>query len=150
MSRHRRQALRPFAIAVVLAVAPVAAGACGDSGAEEKDARKVTVKMRDIAFDPDVLEVKAGETVDFTFRNTGQAEHEAVIGNEKVQENQEGGGASSHAGGHHGSEKVPRVVLSPGRTGKLMYTFDKQGEILIGCHVPSHWKAGMKIVVTVD
>ncbi len=149
MSRRRRRA-SPVTLPVTLAVALVAAGACGAGGTEKKAARKVTVEMRDIAFDPDVLEVKAGETVDFTFRNTGRAEHEAVIGDEKVQESQEGGDMTGHAGGHKGSEKVPRVVLSPGKTGKLTYTFDQQGEILIGCHVPTHWKAGMKIVVTVD
>jgi uncharacterized cupredoxin-like copper-binding protein len=106
--------------------------------------------MRDRRFEPDRLEVKAGETVEFVFTNDGAAEHEAVIGDEKLQMSQEGDGMSGHAGGHQGSEKVPRVVLSPGRTGKLTYTFDEPGEVFIGCHVPGHWQAGMKPAVTVS
>ncbi|HEY3240728.1 MAG TPA: plastocyanin/azurin family copper-binding protein [Acidimicrobiia bacterium] len=124
------------------------AGGCG-GGSEERAGRTETVAMRDIAFAPDRLEVKEGETVEFVFRNTGQAEHEAVIGDEKLQESQEGGGMGGHAGGHKGSEDVPRVVLSPGRTGKLTYTFNEPGEVFIGCHVPNHWKAGMKVAIQV-
>lgn len=121
-----------------MAVLVVLAAACGGEGDRgERAGRTVHIEMRDIAFDPDRLEVKEGETVEFVFRNTGQAEHEAVIGDEEVQESQEGGGG--HSGGHQGSEDVPRVVLSPGRTGKLTYTFDQAGDVLIGCHVPTHW-----------
>lgn len=133
---------------VVLAALLVTAGACGSGGAEEKSGRTIAVEMRDIAFEPDRLEVEAGETVEFVFRNTGMAEHEGVIGNAKLQEAEEKGGG--HSGGHHDSDPVPRVVVSPGRGGKLTYTFDKPGEILIGCHVPNHWDAGMKITVTVQ
>ena len=142
--RHRS----PAAVATALLLAVLAA-ACGQGGHGGQAGRTVTIGMRDIAFEPDRLEVKAGETIEFVFRNTGQAEHEAVIGDEKLQESQEGDGPSGHAGGHKGSEHVPRVVLSPGRTGKLSYTFDKPGNLFIGCHVPNHWEAGMKIAITV-
>jgi len=142
--RHRG----PTAVATLLLVA--LAAACGGHGGHGGQAgRTVSIGMRDIAFEPDRLEVKAGETIEFVFRNTGQAEHEAVIGDEKLQESQEGDGPSGHAGGHKGSEHVPRVVLSPGRTGKLSYTFDKPGNLFIGCHVPTHWDAGMKVAITV-
>jgi uncharacterized cupredoxin-like copper-binding protein len=138
--RHRA----PAAVALFLLAA-----ACGGHGGHQAG-RTVSIEMRDIAFVPDRLEVKAGDTVEFVFHNTGQAEHEAVIGDDMLQESQEGGGSSSgHAGGHKGSEHVSRVVLSPGRTGKLSYTFDKPGQLLIGCHVPTHWDAGMKVAVTV-
>ncbi len=136
----------PSAVTAALLLAVLAA-ACGHGG--HKSGRTVSIEMRDIAFEPDRLEVKAGETVEFVFRNTGQAEHEAVIGDEKLQESQEGEGSSGHAGGHKGSEHAARVVLSPGREGKLTYTFDKPGSLYIGCHVPNHWDAGMKVAITV-
>lgn len=139
--------IRSRALLGSVAVAFLLAGACG-GGSEERAGRTVTVDMRDLAFAPDRVEVKAGETVEFVFRNTGQAEHEAVIGDEKLQESQEGG-MGGHSGGHQGSEHVPRVVLSPGRTGKLSYTFEEPGVVYIGCHVPTHWAAGMKVTVTV-
>lgn len=44
---------------------------------------------------------------------------------------------------------MSRVVLSPGRTGKLSYTFDQPDNLFIGCHVPTHWDAGMKVAITV-
>jgi uncharacterized cupredoxin-like copper-binding protein len=142
---RRRQVL----VVGVATVALCLAAACGGGG-EQKADRSVAVTMRDLAFEPDRLEVKAGETVEFAFTNAGSQEHEAVIGDEMLQESQEGGGSDSHASGHHGSMKVARVVLSPGRSSKLTYTFDKPGEILIGCHVPGHWKAGMKLAVAVQ
>ena len=135
-------------LSIGLGAALVLAAACGGGGGEKAD-RSVAVTMHDLRFEPDRLEVKAGDTVEFVFTNSGAAEHEAVIGDQKLQLSQEAGGSDSHAGGHHGSEKVPRVVLSPGRTGKLTYTFDKPGEVFIGCHVPGHWPAGMKLAVTV-
>jgi uncharacterized cupredoxin-like copper-binding protein len=131
----------------VVAALLLLAAACGGHEEHRAGGRTVNIEMRDIRFDPDRVEVKTGETVEFVFRNTGQAEHEAVIGDEKVQESQEEGGG--HAGGHQGSEHVPRVVLSPGRTGKLSYTFDKPGHVFIGCHVPNHWDAGMKVAVSI-
>ena len=124
------------------------AAACGGHEGH-RGGRTVSVEMRDIAFEPDRLEVKAGETVEFVFENTGQAEHEAVIGDAAFQEAQEAG-SDDHAGGHHDSGKVPRVVLSPGRTGKLTHTFDEAGVLFIGCHVPNHWKAGMKVAIAVS
>ncbi len=140
---------RPVWWAGVATVVLFLAAACGSGGGGKAD-RSVAVTMRDLAFEPDRLEVKAGETVEFAFTNAGAQEHEAVIGDEMLQMSQEEGGSDSHASGHHGSEKVARVVLSPGRSGKLTYTFDKPGEILIGCHVPGHWKAGMKLAVDVQ
>lgn len=140
---------RPRSFLALVVSLLVVAGACGGDGGSESAGRTIEVTMRDIAFDPDRLEVKAGETVEFAFKNTGMAEHEAVIGDAEFQEQEEKGGG--HSEGHHGGgEKVPRVVLSPGREGKLTYTFDEPGEILIGCHVPAHWTAGMKVTVTVQ
>ena len=40
--------------------------------------------------------------------------------------------------------------MTPGRTGKLTYTFDEPGDLSIGCHVPNHWKAGMKVAIAVS
>ncbi|MGH8973188.1 MAG: cupredoxin domain-containing protein [Acidimicrobiia bacterium] len=139
--------MRRWLLWPAVATAVILASGCG--GGEKQATRQVAVTMRDTEFTPDRLEVAAGETVGFVFTNAGQAEHEAVIGDQKLQLSQEAGGSDSHAAGHQGSDKVARVVLSPGRTGKLTYTFDEPGEVLIGCHVPGHWTAGMKAIVTV-
>ena len=42
------------------------------------------------------------------------------------------------------------IVLQPGESGELSYTFDLPGTYQIGCHQPGHYAAGMKIEVTVE
>ena len=148
MSRARAGLALAAAVAVV-------AGGCGGgggtdgAGGEGTAGRTVNVKMVDIAFEPERLEVTAGETVEFVFTNTGMAEHEAVIGDAALHEREERAGGHSAGHGDHGSDGVPRVVLGPGKEGKLTYRFDEPGEILIGCHIATHWEAGMKVAVTV-
>ena len=43
----------------------------------------------------------------------------------------------------------PIVLVSPGETGELRHTFDQDGDVLIGCHVPGHW-ATMRAIVVVQ
>ena len=60
----------------------------------------------------------------------------------------EGGDAD---GGHDESVAPPSVSLEPGETGEILMTFDgawSDGTI-IGCHVPGHWAAGMRIDVEI-
>jgi len=60
----------------------------------------------------------------------------------------EGGDAD---GGHDEAGAPPSVSLEPGETGEILMTFDgawSDGTI-IGCHVPGHWAAGMRIDVEI-
>ena len=67
---------------MVTAVVPV--GGCGGGGGHGSHStaadRVVNVTMRDIAYNPTTVEVKAGETVRFVFNNEGQIRHDAFIG----------------------------------------------------------------------
>lgn len=125
--------------------------ACGGSGgnasAEEAD-RVVEVAMTDNAFDPGSLSVAAGETVTFKFTNKGAVAHEAYIGDSKAQE-EHGESMEGDMEGHsmHGGDVL---LLDPGKTGELTHRFEEAGEILIGCHQPGHYEAGMKSTVTVS
>jgi len=109
--------------------------------------RVVEVEMRDVSFSPDRLTVARGETVTFRFHNTGSQVHEAVIGDEAAQMTEEE--AMAHAGGG-GMGMHGGVEVAPGATGQLTYTFDKTGELLIGCHEPGHYAAGMKATLSVS
>ena len=51
--------------------------------------RTVAVAMVDIAFEPTVIDVRSGETVRFVFTNEGVLPHEAIIGDEVVQDDHE-------------------------------------------------------------
>jgi uncharacterized cupredoxin-like copper-binding protein len=50
----------------------------------------------------------------------------------------------------HNMEDGDALLLEPGDTGELTHTFDEAGEILIGCHLPGHYEAGMKSTITVS
>ncbi len=128
-------------------------GGCGGGGhgAHSSTAdRVVNVTMRDIAFDPAAVEVKAGETVRFVFHNEGQIRHDAFIGDEAAQaehekEMQEAGsdGKNGHDGGHG-------ITVDPGDIGSLTHTFKAGDALIIGCHEIGHYAAGMKAAVTVS
>ncbi len=172
---HRRRRL----LAAFAAVGLVALAACGgddsdDEGGLSADettasettasetsdtARTVEVEMADNEFSPDQVEVAAGETVRFVFTNEGEATHDAVIGDEAAQMEHEGemrtaesDGDGMGTMGHGGSEDADdegAITVEPGSTGELMHTFSAGDEVLIGCHEPGHYDAGMKLIVDV-
>lgn len=107
------------------------------------------VKMGEFFFTPGALSVPAGTPVTFRVTNPGVIDHELVIGDAHVQEEAEeamraGSGHAAHgAAGHHGDD-VSSIYLRPGESGEITATFTKKGELLIGCHIPGHWAAGMR------
>ena len=133
----------------IVAVAGIVAGACGSDGESGSDAsRTIDVDMVDIAFEPDTLEVKKGETVTFRFRNGGKVAHDAFIGDTEAQaEHEEEMGGEK---GHHADEE-DAVTVDPGETESLTYTFDGDGDsIEIGCHQPGHYAAGMRLKISLE
>ncbi len=96
--------------------------------------------MTDFAFEPSSIEVTPGETVSFTFVNQGQIEHEARIDTMHGVEDHIAGG---HEGHEHGSGPQA-IILQPGESGTLKFTFEEGGEYeLIACTLPGHYEAGM-------
>ena len=109
--------------------------------------RTVDVEMHDIAYSPTSIPVHAGETVTFVFHNMGQTQHEAFIGDAAAQADHEKTMASGAAGGMSdmgGNE----VKVEPGKTASLSHTFKPGETLLIGCHEPGHYAAGMKVALT--
>jgi uncharacterized cupredoxin-like copper-binding protein len=140
-----------YVLAVVAAVtAAMFAAACGDGGATAEDAdRVVEVSMTDNAFDPNSLSVKSGETVTFRFTNDGALPHDAFIGDAEAQKEHGESMDSGDMEGHN-MDDGDSLLLEPGKSGELTHTFEDAGEILIGCHQPGHYEAGMKSTVTVS
>ncbi|MEJ7801442.1 MAG: cupredoxin domain-containing protein [Ilumatobacter sp.] len=164
MSRvSSRLPLLAAALSLVLA-------ACGDDGpgaaepAPDSGPRTIEITMVDIAFEPTTVTVPAGEAFTFVFVNNGAIRHEAVFGNEAVQEDHEAemaemGGVdmddsdmddSVDGDGAHTEEDVPAISLEPGATGEIEATFNTGDEMIIGCHEPGHWAAGMRVDVNVE
>ena len=101
-------------------------------------------------FSPDAISVRAGETVAFVVANTGEAEHELVIGDAATQQAHEAEMAEAGADGDHDDGPPNAVSVAPGETATLVYTFEDSGTLLYGCHVPGHYDAGMWGLITVS
>jgi len=130
--------------------------ACGEDGndvagdvvAVDDGLAVIEVEMTEMAFTPDSIDVKAGETVRLRFHNSGLAVHEAVIGDLALQEEhaEEMAGTAMH---HEDSDESEPLVVAVGETGDLVYTAGTAGTLIIGCHQPGHWDAGMRADLTI-
>lgn len=102
----------------------------------------------DLAFEPAHFEVAVGEVVTFRIINSGDVEHEFVLGDEEAQnemaEMMDSGEDHAHSG-----DMGNAVTIHAGDTGELTWRFTSPGTVLIGCHVPGHYEAGMTGTVTV-
>lgn len=140
--------------AILLAGAVIALVACGDGGTDASDDanadRTVEIQMVDIAFEPADLEVTAGETVRFVFTNEGEVAHDAFIGDADAQDDHAAEMADDH-GGSHGDDDSGAITVEPGESAEITHTFSADGdEVLIGCHQPGHYDAGMVTAVHVS
>ena len=103
----------------------------------------VEVAMVEFGYQLDRDTVPAGEPVTFRFTNEGQIEHEAMFGSMHQQEEF----ASSEGHGDHGSEghhgEIAAITLDAEDAGEMVMVFEEPGEVLMGCHLPGHWDAGM-------
>jgi uncharacterized cupredoxin-like copper-binding protein len=112
--------------------------------------RVVELSMEGMHFIPDRIEVKAGELVAFVVTNPNDIAHEVYIGTEAEQAAHHAmhmaAAASAQAQVPHGGYGI---FIPAHGTGVLSYRFDKVGEILLGCHLPGHWEAGMMAIVLV-
>lgn len=78
---------------------------------------------------------------------TGQSGH--MGGSGEMSHMGESGESGHMEGMNHGAGGAAASV-GPDRIMTLEYTFSAAGEVLIGCHQPGHWDAGMKAVVHVE
>ncbi|MCA8928316.1 MAG: cupredoxin domain-containing protein [Alphaproteobacteria bacterium] len=137
----------------------------GQPGEAANVSRTVNVVMHDNSYEPGSISVKPGETVRFKIRNAGELVHEFNIGTaamhadhqeEMMMMMQQGVLMPDHidrmAARHmqktmgHGMHNDPNsVLLEPGQSGEVIWTFPKQAaaEIEFGCNVPGHYQSGM-------
>jgi uncharacterized cupredoxin-like copper-binding protein len=126
--------------------------ACGRSSeqATTGNERFIDVVMRDIAYSPDNVDVKRGETLTFVFHNTGKVVHDAFLGDEAAQAKHElemsGNDMAGMNGTHHDDSGT---TVQPGQVATLTHTFTTAGSTIIGCHEPGHYQAGMRLTVRV-
>ena len=142
--------------------------AIGEPGKALAATRTVEVKLGDNYYEPESIQVKAGETVRFVLTNTGELLHEFNIGtaamhaehqkemammmehgmltptgvDEKMMnmDHSKMGGGMGHSMKH---DDPNSVLVEPGKTKELVWKFTKAAEIEFACNMPGHYEAGM-------
>jgi uncharacterized cupredoxin-like copper-binding protein len=91
-------------------------------------------------FGPDRLEVRQGETVRFVVHNGGTVMHEFVIGT-KAELEAHAALMKKYPNMEHDEPYMAHVA--PGKTGEIVWTFNRAGEFDFACLLPGHYDAGM-------
>jgi uncharacterized cupredoxin-like copper-binding protein len=133
-----------WSFAALVAVASLVA-ACAGSAAPPQTRIEVTL-TDSMRIQPDPITVPAGVPITFVVTNTGQIDHEFMLGDEAAQADHEREMLEPGAMAHDHSYAI---AVKPGQTKDLVYTFEAPGQLLAGCHIPGHYPAGMKATVTV-
>lgn len=102
----------------------------------------------DLRFDPADITVAPGETVTFRLINDGTEEHDFTLGDEAAQDRHAAEMAEMAGMKHHDEPNV--ATIPAGETVELTWTFNDEGTVLIGCHQPGHYAAGMTGRITIE
>ena len=140
-------------VALVQSPAPATPARIVREAAKSDKPTVVTVTMGPTKYVPAIINVPAGKPVILRFVNKANLAHEALIGDEKAQEAHEKMMKSmTMADGSvmdmHEDQKG-LVSVAAGKSADLAWTFPKAGVTYIGCHLPAHYKGGMKLKVIV-
>lgn len=147
----------------------------GQPGEAAKATRTVRIETVDNLFNLEKIEVKKGETVRFVITNKGELLHEFNIGttnmhaaHQKEMEMMADQGMLTPTGmnemsgmdhskmGHSKGDMAPMkhddpnsVLIGPGQTKELTWTFSKDAALEFACNIPGHYESGMagKIVI---
>ena len=119
-------------------------GIAGDAKAVK---RTIKLSMSDsMRFTPDKIDVKQGETVRITLKNDGKILHEMVIGTKKVLDEHAALMVKFPTMEH---DEPYMAHIAPGKTGEIIWTFNKAGEFDFACLIAGHYQAGMVGKITV-
>lgn len=113
----------------------------GIAGDAKNVNRTITLTMGDnMRFTPERIDVKQGETVRLVIRNTGKVMHELVIGTKKELDEHAALMMKFPAMEH---DEPYMAHVAPGKTGQIIWTFNRAGEFDFACLIAGHYQAGM-------
>lgn len=119
----------------------------GIAGDAKAASRSVTITMTDaMRFAPDRLVVRQGQTVRLVIRNNGKMLHELVIGTRKELDEHAALMLKFPSMEH---DEPWMAHVNPGKTGEILWNFNRAGEFEFACLIASHYQAGMVGKVTV-
>jgi uncharacterized cupredoxin-like copper-binding protein len=119
-------------------------GIAGDAKAVK---RTITLTMDDnMRFSPEKLDVRQGETVRIVVQNKGKLLHELVIG---TREELDAHAAMMVKFPNMAHDEPYMAHVDPGKSGGIVWTFNRPGEFEFACLIAGHYQAGMKGRITV-
>jgi uncharacterized cupredoxin-like copper-binding protein len=118
--------------------------AAGKPGATADVDRIIEIDAGDVYFNLKSVEVAAGETIRFVITNSGKIDHDFTLGNpsEHIAHQAEMLEMLQHPGMEHDDGNA--VMLKPGETKELIWTFSDAENLEFACNLPGHYQAGMK------
>jgi uncharacterized cupredoxin-like copper-binding protein len=119
----------------------------GIAGNPKQVDRTIRVEMHDtMRFSPDQFRVHQGETIRFIHRNSGKVVHEFVLGTKAALDEH----AALMVKFPNMEHDEPYMIhVAAGKTGEIVWTFNRAGTFDFACLIPGHYQAGMvgKVVV---
>lgn len=113
----------------------------GIAGNPKKVVRTIKMDMVDeMRFNPSSLQVKRGDTIRFELHNSGKTLHEMVIGT-MDELNAHAALMKKFPDMEHDEPYMAHVP--PGKTGEIVWTFNRPGQFNFACLVAGHFEAGM-------
>ena len=113
----------------------------GIAGEPRSAKRVLEITMLDtMRFSPDSVEVKLGETVRFVLKNEGKMMHEMVIGLKKDLD-EHAALMLKFPNMEHDEPYMAHVA--PGKSGEMVWNFNRAGDFLFACLIAGHYQAGM-------
>jgi uncharacterized cupredoxin-like copper-binding protein len=116
--------------------------------AEPKEAqRRIEIRMTDdMRFTPSHIDVREGEVLRLRAVNRGKVMHEIVIGTpDELRAHAEL--MKKHPNMEH--EEPYMAHVSPGRSGDVVWHFNRPGDFEFACLIPGHFEAGMRGTIRV-
>lgn len=141
----------------------------GSVGKASEVSRTIDVVMMDNYYEPEKIDIKAGETVRFKVANKGTLVHEFNIGTADMHKGHQqemlmmiqhgiikGGTLNREmmkmdmGNGQTMEHNDPNsVLLASGETAEIIWTFPSDAELEFACNVPGHYQSGMVGDITI-
>ena len=112
-------------------------GEPGDSAAVDEVVEITTSDQ--LRFTPDVIDVEAGQTIEFQITNDATGEHEFVLG-----------AAHDHEAGMQHSDPSSTSPIAPGETASVYWSFPEAGSVTFACYIAGHNEQGMTGTINVS
>ena len=133
----------------------------GVAGAAAKKAPQVVkIEAGAVRYEPRTITVTVGQPVVLRITNTSTIDHEALLGDEKVQKSHAAEMKMADEMGQdmasHGTKTKAKAkpgegftTVGPKKTAEITTTFTKVGRTILGCHIKGHYEGGMRLTVIV-